>query len=97
MSTLSPLIVASPNSDELLAAWTSGPQRAVFGDEIGGAWPPELARHYTSTRLGIGPWEAPLTVFPTNVSAAAIALDDRGDATAAWISRQSVEASEYTP
>ena len=107
MSTLAPRIVASPTSDALLAAWTSAPQRAVFGNEVGGGWPPEAARDYASMRVGAGPWETPLPVSPPNVSPAVIALDDRGNATAAWVSYEeapeashpfaTVEASEYTP
>jgi hypothetical protein len=108
MSTLSPQIVASPASDELLAAWTSAPTRAVFGSAgLGGGWPPELARDYASMRVGASLWSTPESVSPANVSPAVIALDDRGGATAAWVSYgeapeasrsfSSVEASEYAP
>jgi hypothetical protein len=97
MSTLSPQIVASPNSDALLAAWISAPQRAVFGGFANGPWPPELARDYASTRVGTGPWGTPLPVSPANYNPAVIALDDHGDATAVWISGKGVEESQYTP
>ncbi len=108
MSTFSPQIVAAPTSDELLATWTVAPTRAVFGRAgIGGGWPPETSRDYTSTRLGVGEWSSPLTLASAGAGSATIALSDDGRATAAWVSSEpepeaqyqfeNVEVSELTP
>jgi hypothetical protein len=88
--------------------WVLAPTRAVFGTlGVGGSWPPEASRDYTSTRIGTGAVSSPLALAAAGTAYPTIALSDDGTATAAWVSSErepealyrfeNVETSELTP